>query len=137
MKKLLLINVLFLLVSFNSFAQGKETKLVEITAKKVTKTRGANPNIKTPFVCDAPDVAVAKPAATRGSTCTVNVDNYTGYDVYVYVDGDYYGWVGAWGEGAVTVYDGWTTVYCVTTGGTYDWSASGNCDFFFNYELRI
>lgn len=135
MKKLLVINLLFLLVSFNSFAQ-KKAKVIEVVGKEVAKTRGENPNIKTDFVCDAVDVEVEKPTATRGSTCTINVDNYTGYDIKVYVDGDFYGWVHPWDEGAVTVYGGYTTVYCITAGGTYEWSASGNCDDYFTFKLK-
>ncbi|SNR63090.1 hypothetical protein SAMN06265371_107101 [Lutibacter agarilyticus] len=136
MKKLLLITVLFLMVSFNSFAQEKETKVVKISGTEVAKTRGENPNIKTDFVCDAPDVEAPKPPATRGSVCTINFDNYTGYDIKVYVDGDFKGWVSPWDEGAVTVYSGYTTVYCITAGGSYEWSAKGDCDSYFNYELR-
>jgi hypothetical protein len=136
MKKLLLINVLFLMVSLNSFAQEKKAKLVEIEGTKVAKTRGANPNIKTDFSCDAPDVEVAKPAKSRGSYCTVNVDNYTGYDIKVYVDGNFKGWVSSWDEGAVSVDAGWTTVYCMTAGGSYEWSADGNCDSLFTFRLR-
>ncbi|AFU68174.1 hypothetical protein P700755_001237 [Psychroflexus torquis ATCC 700755] len=135
MKKLLLVNLLFLLVSFNSFGQEKETKLVEITGTEVPKTRGENPNIKTDFVCDAPDVAVAKPAATRGSTCTINVDNYTGFDIKVYVDGYFEGWVHPWDEGSVTVIGGYTEVYCMTSGGSYEWEATGDCDSYFTYKL--
>lgn len=135
MKKLLLITVLFFVVTMNSFAQEKETKKIEGT--KVEKTRGDNPNIKTDFVCDAPDVAVPKPAATRGSYCTINVDNYTGYSVKVYVDGDFKGWVYPWEEGAVTVYGGYTTVYCITSGGTYEWSAAGDCNSYYNFELHL
>ena len=137
MKKFLLINVLILMVSFSSFAQEKATKMVDISAKKVNKTRGTNPNIKTDFVCDAPDVPVAKPAATRGATCTVNVKNWTGYNVKVFVDGKYYGWVSPWDSGAVTVYAGYTTVYIITSGGSYEWSTSGNCDYLFNYTITM
>lgn len=135
MKKLFLITVLSLVVITTSFAQEKETK--KINATEVAKTRGANPNIKTDFVCDAPDVAVEKPAATRGSYCTINFDNYTGYSVKVYVDGDFYGWVSPWDEGSVTVYSGYTTVYAITSGGTYEWSADGNCSTYYNFELHI
>ena len=115
----------------------KETKVVEVVGTKVAKTRGENPNIKTDFVCDAPDVEVAKPDTARGSTCTVNVVNNTGYSVKVYIDGVYYGWVSPWQQGAVTVWAGYTTVYCITSGGKYEWSTSGNCDYFFNYKIRI
>jgi hypothetical protein len=34
--------------------------MVEVSAKKVAKTRGSNPTIKKDFVCEAPDVPVAE-----------------------------------------------------------------------------
>ncbi|SHG20642.1 hypothetical protein SAMN05443549_102426 [Flavobacterium fluvii] len=137
MKKLLLVAVLFLGVSLTSFAQQKAKKEVTITAKKVAKTRGQNPNIKKDFVCDAPDVPVAKPEKSRGAgdNCDLKFDNWTGYDVKVYVDGYFKGWVLAWSNGSVTVGGGYTTVYCITAGGTLEWSDKGNCEASYTYKL--
>jgi hypothetical protein len=137
MKKILLINLVVLMFSFNALAQDKEVKMVDVEGTEVTKSRGENPNIKNEFVYGAEDVKAEKPAASRGANCTVNIDNDSGYDVYVYVDGDYYGWVGAWREGAVTVRGGFTTVYCITTGGSYEWKTSGNCNSYFNYRIYL
>jgi hypothetical protein len=135
MKKLLFITVLFLGISFSSFAQQKATKVVAVNAKKVEKTRGENPNIKKDFTCNAPDVAVPKPAKSRGDYCGINVDNWTGYYVKVFVDGDFYGWVAPWDKGGVTVYSGYTTVYCITAGGSLEWKAEGSCDSLFEYKI--
>ena len=137
MKKLLSLIVILLFVSISTFAQQKEKKVVDLTATKMEKSRGDNPNIKTEFVFNAPDVAIPKPAETRGSRCTVNTINNTGYTVYVYVDGNYKGYVNPWSQGEVTVGAGYTTIYVRTSGGTYFWKKEGNCDYYYNYRIRI
>ena len=136
MKKLFTVIVLFLMVSFSSFGQDKEKKVVNLEATKVAKTRGGNANIKTDMDLNAKDVAVPKPAGEREDFCTIEFDNWTGYDIKVYVDGNYKGYVSSWSEGSVTVYDGYTTIYCITVGGTYEWSADGNCygDYYFKLQ---
>lgn len=137
-KKLSLVAVLTLALSFNSFAQQKEMKVVDLKATKMEKSRGdKNPNIIQDFVFNAPDVAVPKPADSRGATCTVNTVNNTGYTVYVYIDGYYKGYINPWSEGAVTVGAGYTKIYVRTSGGTYYWTKEGNCDYFYNYRIRI
>jgi hypothetical protein len=136
MKKLFTVFVLLLFVSFSSFAQEKEKKVVNLEATKVAKTRGANANIKTDINLNAKDVAVPKPADDRGDFCRIQFDNWTGYSILVYVDGDFQGYLSPWSEGSVTVLAGYTTVYCVTSGGTYEWTAEGNCDSDFYYKLN-
>src|SRR5438552_4158314 len=123
MKKVL-VTVVFALLCFTfSFAQTPMKK--DVMKQKVTAMRGANPKIK----MDAPtiDKEMAKPSATRGS-CAIAFSNSTGYYVKIYVDGNYKGTLAPYESGTVTVYSGYTTIYCITTGGTYDWSAAGNCD---------
>lgn len=138
MKKLLLVSALLFAFSINTFSQKKEVKLVEIKSTKMEKSRGEkNPNIKTEFVFNAPDVAIKKPQKSRGSECTVNTINDTGYTVYVYIDGNYEGYVEPWSEGAVTVEAGYTTIYVRTSGGTYYWSKEGNCDYLYNFRIVI
>lgn len=92
-----------------------------------------NPNIKS----EAPgtDVEAPRPSATRGN-CTVSFSNSTGYYVKVYIDGNYKGTLAPYESGSVTVYSGYTTVYCITTGGTYDWSASGDCSGTYVFDIR-
>ena len=112
-------------------AQTKKKVSVDVKAKAATKSRGANPHIKS----EAPttDKAVAK---SRGADCSVNFDNYTGLYVKVYVDGYYKGTVAPYSNGTVTVGEGYTTIYCVSTGGTQEWNASGNCEGSYTYKLR-
>lgn len=116
-----------------TFSMAQTPKKIDVKKEKVTATRGANPKIK----MDEPsaDKEMAKPSATRGS-CTIAFSNSTGYYVKVYVDGNYKGTLGPYESGTVTVYSGYTTIYCITTGGTYDWSAAGNCDGSYTYNLN-
>jgi len=138
MKKLLALFVVLFALSISINAQQKEKKIVDLTATKMKKSRGdKDPNIIQDFVFNAPDIAVPKPEKSRGSTCTVNTVNKTGYTVYVYIDGYYKGYVNPWSQGAVTVGSGYTTVYVKTSGGTYYWKDKGNCDFYYNFNISI
>ncbi len=132
MKKVLLSLIVTLMAFTFSYAQGPAKK-IDVAKNPVTKTRGANPKIKT----DVPttDKETPKPSQTRGS-CTIAFSNNTGYYVKVYVDGNYKGTLAPYESGSVTVYSGYTTIYCITTGGTYDWSAAGNCDGTYTYNLN-
>ena len=137
MKKLLFIAVLFLGITLTSFAQQKAKKQVAISAKKVEKSRGENPNIKKDFVCNAPDVAAPKPEKSRGEICQINFENWTGYSVKVYVDGVFEGWLNPWENGNVSVYAGYTTVYCITAGGTYEWAGVGECSSAYDFKISV
>jgi hypothetical protein len=130
MKKLIFLVLMAFLVAQVGFAQ-KAQVVKEVKAAKVEKSRGANPNIK----MGAPTVDKAK-EKQRGD-CAIKFDNWTGFVVDVYVDGDYQGTVGAWGSGWVTVGEGYTTIYCITRGGTYEWSAAGNCEGDYLFKLSI
>lgn len=126
--------IAFMAVAFsstNAFAQKKST-VVEVKSTAAVKTRGANPKIKV----DAP-TSDAKPVTkSRGADCKVKFDNYTGLYIKVYVDGYYKGTLDAWGAGTVTVGSGYTTIYCVSVGGTREWNASGNCEGNYTYTLK-
>ncbi len=112
-------------------AQAKDKKVMKLSGQKMSKSRGADPNIKQ----DRPTSDVAQEKA-RG-TCSVNFINYTGYTINVYVDGYFKGTLSPYGSGNVTVGSGYTKIYCVTAGGTYSWSASGNCDHLYEYDLSV
>lgn len=134
-KLIWLLSLLLLLTTFTATqAQNKPRKDVTVEGQAVTKTRGANPNIKN----DEPtiDKPVPRPAATRGALCKVHFDNYTGYYIKIYVDGDFKGTLAPWDDGWVTVYSGYTRIYCITTGGSREWKASGNCEGEYYYKLQ-
>lgn len=125
--------IAFMAVAFSSssaFAQKKT--VVDVKSTAAVKTRGANPKIKV----DAPTSDDKPVVKTRGAACSVKFDNYTGLYIKVYVDGYYKGTLDAYGSGTVTVGSGYTTIYCVSAGGTREWNASGNCDGGYTYSLR-
>jgi len=136
MKKLILITCIALAflsvlsVSNTVYAQAKKKMTVNLSATTVEKSRGGNPNIKS----GAPttDKVAAK---SRGAICTVNFYNHTGLFVYVYVDGDLKGSIAAYGNGTVSVLSGYTTIYCISAGGTKEWKASGDCSETYTYIL--
>lgn len=94
----------------------------------------ARPENMAKYTLPSKDVVAAKPDNSRGSCC-LNFDNWTGYIIYVWVDGDYRGTVSPWDEGSICVGDGWTTFYARTAGGTYEWSSEGQCMGYFNIKL--
>ena len=105
--------------SISIFGQEPEAKTIESKSMKVEATRGEDPNIK----ADRPtiDNPVPKPEIARGEYCKVIVDNWTGYAIDIYVDGEYAGTVGAWGDGYTWAIEGQTELYGKSTGGTLAW----------------
>lgn len=136
MKSYLLLAICFLfIVTGSASAQTKPATKVTVTGKTVAKSRGSNPNIKH----DEPtvDKPVPEPAKSRGAAaCSVHFDNRTGLYIKIYVDGDFKGTLEPWGDGYVTVGSGYTTIYCISTGGSREWSASGDCRTSYDYTLR-
>ena len=131
MKKLLLLTAIFAFGVTATQAQDKPNKEKTVNSKEVSKTRGANPNIKS--AKPTTDTPEADPSKSRGSgsgTCQVYFNNHTGYVVDVYVDGNFKGTLAAYGSGNVYVGSGYTTVYCISAGGTREWSDKGDCSYY-------
>lgn len=109
---------------------------VNTAALKATialKSKGSNPKI----IVDIPTTDAHPVPKSRGTTTTINFDNYTGLFVKMYVDGNYKGTIDAWGKATITVKSGYTSVYLVSVGGTREWNASpGNTSAVWNYTLR-
>ncbi|MBN2521108.1 MAG: hypothetical protein JXB17_11415 [Bacteroidales bacterium] len=119
MKKLLLIGLVALFTA-SLIAQEPEAKTVESKSGTIEKSRGEDPNI----VSERPTTDEPAPQpdeATRGSYCKVIVDNWTGYAIDVYVDGEYAGTVGSWSDGYTWAIEGKTKLYGRSTGGTLTW----------------
>jgi hypothetical protein len=135
MKRILFIltTICLMAISFAATAQPQKKHKVMVAKHVEAAKKIKNPNIKTE--APATDVEVVKPSITRGS-CTVSFSNSTGYYVKVYVDGNYKGTLAPYENASVTVYSGYTTVYCITTGGTYDWSAQGDCSGTYVFDIR-
>ena len=113
--------------STTTYAQKKVNR--DVKAVTVEGTRSSNPNIKS----NAPTTDEVE-TKSRG-TCTINFVNRTGYYVNVYVDGYYRGQLSPWGSGSVSVSDGYTTVYCLSAGGTREWSDAGTCSGYYTFTL--
>jgi hypothetical protein len=130
MKKLFFIALMTACVSFSyqSFAQTKGG--VDVVGTKVDKSRGG-----TQYTLPTTDVEAPKPDKSRGACC-INFDNWTGYTIYVWVDGNFKGTVSAWQDGGVCVGSGWTKWYARTAGGTYEWSGEGECQGNYNLKLK-
>lgn len=127
MKKNFLIILVMVCLSFSSFQSfGQRT---DVVAKKVDKNRGASQ-----YTLPTTDVVAPKPDKSRGSCC-LNFDNWTGYTIYVWVDGTFKGIVGAWDDGGVCVGSGLTKWYARTAGSTYEWSGEGECVGSYNLKL--
>jgi hypothetical protein len=108
------------------FAKGiKQKKVVKLKAQK-----GANAGM-----AGSKPTGDTKKEKARGSYCSVYFNNFTGYYVDVYMDGVYWGEIAPYGGGTVTDGDGYTRIYCQTVGGSYSWTASGNCDHDYEYDL--
>ena len=133
MKKVFLFALMMAFVSLNytSFAQGSKAPRTDVVGTKVDKSRGASM-----YKLPTTDVAVPKPAKKTRGTCCINFDNWTGYTVYVWVDGVFKGTVNAWQDGGVCVGSGWTKWYARTAGGTYEWSGEGDCQGNYNLKLK-
>ncbi len=139
MKKILLLAVVFVaatLLNVSTLFAQQQKKEVIVKAVKVEKTRGENPNIKQER--PATDVAAPKPDKSRGETCIIGFENFTGYYIDVYVDGIYRGTMAPWeAERRVTLYSGYKSIYCITAGKTMEFKDAGDCDGYFYYKLSL
>lgn len=126
MKKLLLaacFGLFAMSVTNVASAQDKPKQTKELKASNAT--RGAS-DIKEDR--NANDSERKKPDAKRGGACSISFTNNTFYAVDIYVDGNYKGSLGSYGSGSVSVYGGYTSVYCVSAGRTKEWRTSANCN---------
>jgi hypothetical protein len=97
----------------------EKPKAAHKATSKATKSRGsgdaADPNIKGGSDVNKPDANVPAPPNKGGTgrqgVCQIHVDNRTGLYVRIYVDGDYKGVIGPWGDGITYTLSGATTLY--------------------------
>jgi hypothetical protein len=122
----------------NSLNAQDKKKVIETKGAKMeqTSTRGAgDQHIKGAKPADD-KVVVEKPKGTRGEYCKVIIDNWTGYTVDVYVDGDYSGSCAAWGEGYTYAIPGKTELYAKSVGGTVYWGpVYVDCQYEYTWQL--
>lgn len=89
-----------------------------VTSAKSVKSADKDPNIKTESATNdkksVPEAPPEKGGKGRGIGpfgCRVTIDNWTGYIVNAYVDGNYVGVVGRFGDGSMFVGNGPTLFY--------------------------
>lgn len=137
MRKALFITLVAFLTSaffYTASAQEKEAKIINAKAAKIDNTRGANPNIVTPKPTD--DTKAKLQEQARGGSCTVYINNHTGYTIDVYVDGNYKGTVGAYSTGYTYAIPGQTKLYGQSIGGTMYWGPSYvDCQYSYTWNL--
>jgi hypothetical protein len=138
MKKLILIALVAFLGSMITpttvNAQAKEKKSVEEKAKVYEKTRGADANIRTAKPSD--DTKAPKIEKSRGELCYIYVNNYSGYAVDVYIDGDWMGTIAAYATAYTYAYPGSTKAYGKSIGGTMVWGPTHfDCQYDYTWNL--
>jgi hypothetical protein len=118
-----------MLLAFSSTTYAQKKIKIDVKAASVETNRSSNPNIKS----GAP--TTDEVATKSRGTCSIYFSNYTGYYINIYVDGYYRGQLSPWGGGTVNVGDGYTTIYCLSAGGTKEWSGAGNCSGYYTFNL--
>jgi hypothetical protein len=101
--------------------------------KKIVKVVGKKGKDDSKIKMDKP--AKDAKAIKSKTKCSVYFNNYSGYFVNVYMDGFFWGTVGPYGGMTVMPGNGYSTIYCVSTGGLWSWSASGTCSTPYEYDL--
>lgn len=101
-------------------------KVVETMGKKGRGAATADANIKTHRAANDPAASMPAPALKSGEKaatvgCVVHIDNRTTLNIDVYLDGDFRGTVGPWGDLYRTVICGGTRFYARAdfTDGSY------------------
>ncbi len=131
MKKIVLMMfaVAFMLLAFTTISSAQKKMVVKVESKAVDANRGANPHIKS----EAPTTDKVEEKIRGG--CKINVKNYTGYFIKMYIDGKYQSTLSPWADCTVTMGGGSTTLYCISAGGTLEWETNCSCDWQFNFRL--
>lgn len=127
------------LTASTTFAQAKQTKdnkkkkqvgdTVKAT-KGMSNSKGSDtdPNIKQGETLNDIDALMGMPTAKGGGKgkgaaydCEVQLDNWTAYNVKIYINGNYRGFLSAGGESTLYYTPGQTTIYARAdfTDGTY------------------
>lgn len=136
MKRTVLLSVLMIAFVFATANSASAQKFKDLVKQKVEATRGANSDLKDKVPCEMPDVVKSKIKKVKGSWCTIQFQNWTGYYIHIWVDGYYQGQLAPWAKSDIDVVSGWKDVYCETSGGTYSWVSEGDCDGTHSFNLQ-
>lgn len=135
-------NLFVLLIAALSFGfaqaqttEKKEHVIRDVKSQPVSAERGASKIVK-----DVPttDVPVPQPdVCVNCNACNFTFDNWTGYWIKVYVDGQFKGYLEPWGSGTAFVRENSNgTWYCETAGGTLCWEGKNYCGLDEQINLR-
>jgi hypothetical protein len=135
MKKLVLLVLVMFVCSIGLTAQAqKPVKEIKEKSKIFEKTRGTDENIKT--ARPTTDVKVVEKEKTRGALCTLYINNYSGYSIDIYIDGDWMGTIAAYSTAYTYAYSGTTKAYGKSIGGTMTWGpTSFDCKDEYKWNL--
>ena len=143
MNKFILLNALvtccIFIIGYSSYSQTDlPLRLIEVKATPMDTTkgdyvhfRGNNPVNDQ----ELPPPSEMGGSNSKGITCEVKFENRTGFVVDVYIDGHWQGTIGAWGDAVYRNISGYTTIYCMTVGRTFEWLTKGDCDVNYLYKL--
>ena len=136
MKKAIFVLVLAIGLGSVANAQDKDTskKVVELKAKSVEKTRGANPEIKG----KKPTTDEVKKEQTRGTyVCDLRLENWSDFCIDVYIDGYYHCTLSPMTYLETTSSKGYSTIYGQSCGLTTEWLQKGiTCTDRFTYRFN-
>jgi hypothetical protein len=130
MKRILIITLLACL--FTAASAQKPTLHKALASRHAETVRGNNPNIK--VAKPTADMEAKKPEKVRGG-CDITFNNKTGFYIDIYVDGTYKSTLGPYESTDVNYTSSYSSVYCITVGGKYDWSAAGECESHIYFDL--
>lgn len=113
MKKAILLLALGVGITFGALAQTGEDQ-----ASKSRGNANTDANIKSMSALNSPGQKAIAPEGkgdgkSRGSSCSVNFENYTPWKIQCYIDGYYYGLVHGYGSGSASITPGSASLYAV------------------------
>ena len=117
-------------ISQTTYAGGK------VKAKKIVKVVGKKNAGSAAGMKQGKPTTDKEMDKSRGD-CSVYFNNYTGYYVDVYMDGTFWGTISPYGGMTVADGNGYTKIYCETSGGSFNWTASGGCEQPYEFDLTI
>jgi len=103
--------------------------------KKIVKVAGKKGKMGDKIKADKP-MSDTKMTKTK-THCSVFFNNFSGLFVNVYMDGIFWGTLSPYGAMTVAPGHGYSTIYCESTGGLWNWSASGECSQPYEFDLTL
>ncbi len=122
-----IISILTSVTKINAQKQYWNEKLILVKGIKYNKSRGLDENIlvKKP----ESDIQAAKPDKSSGALCEIYLNNYTGYNVDVYINGEWSGTIAAYNSQYFFTSDWNAKIYGKSIEGNYCWGPKNiECD---------